>query len=91
MFVQKAKKEIDKKGRCLRLICYSLFFLFCGADIFYFIKSICDSAYIWGTVAFAILTLFTLIIPFSKQFSIDLGDLGLEFVLNQETKQKAEN
>ena len=90
-FVQNAKKEVSKETCWLRIMCWFLSALFLGVGIFYFSKSISDSAYIWGTVAFAIIIFVAFLIPFSDKFNLDIGDLGLEIVFNQDKKTKKQS
>ena len=82
-FVQKVQKETSKKNKWFYWIFGLLSVLFLCACIAYFIRSMCDSSYVWGTVAFAITGSAVSIIPFANRFSVNIGDLGLDFVFGQ--------
>ena len=87
-FVQKAKIETSKKHIWFYVVCLLLLLLFLPAYIAYLIKSMCDFSYVWGTVTFAIIISATSIIPFANKFSVNIGDLGLDFFFGQEKNKK---
>ena len=77
-FVQEAKKVIKGGNRRgLIVICTILAVVFFMVGLMYLRNSFREPLFSCGTVAFAILTLFTSIIPFSDKFNVSIGDLGL--------------
>ena len=83
-FVETAKKELNKEKSCVKKLCYLLSVLFFISDIVFFLKSMCDSSYCIATIAFAILMLLSCLIPFSKNFEVKVGDLGLNLTFKSE-------
>lgn len=77
-FVQEAKKVIKGRNHCwLKMICTILAVVFFMVGFIYLRNSFREPLFSCGTVAFAILTLVTSIIPFSDKLNVSIGDLGL--------------